>query len=44
VAVIRGEQGHPAPGPDFVVEPKDTLVVVGTSEGIKATSEILTSG
>lgn len=44
VAVIRGEQGYPAPGPDFVIEAKDTLVVVGTSEGIKGTSEILTAG
>ena len=44
VAVIRGEQGFPAPGPDFVLEPKDTLVVVGTAEGINGATEILASG
>lgn len=44
VAVIRGDQGHPAPGPDFRVEAADTLVVVGTTEGIKTVNEILTAG
>ena len=44
VAVIRGERAHPAPGPDFHIETGDTLVVVGTSEGIKAVAEILTAG
>lgn len=44
VAVIRGDQAHPAPGPDFRVETSDTLVVVGTPEGIKSVSEILTVG
>lgn len=44
VAVIRGEQAHPAPGPEFHIEAGDTLVVVGTSEGIKAVEEILTAG
>ena len=44
VAVIRGDQAHPAPGPEFHVEAHDTLVVVGTSEGIKSVTEILTAG
>lgn len=44
VAVIRGDQGHPAPGPAFRVEAADTLVVVGTTEGIKTVNEILTAG
>lgn len=44
VAVIRGERAHPAPGPDFHIEAGDTLVVVGTSEGVKAAAEILTAG
>jgi len=44
VAVIRGEEPHPAPGPDFHIEASDTLVVVGTSEGIKSVDEILTAG
>lgn len=44
VAVIRGEQAHPAPGPDFLIEADDALVVVGTLEGIKSATEILTAG
>lgn len=44
VAVIRGEEAHPAPGPDFRIEPSDVLVVVGTPEGIKTVDEILTAG
>ena len=44
VAVIRGERAHPAPGPEFRIQGGDTLVVVGTSEGIKAAAEILTAG
>ena len=44
VAVIRGEQAHPAPGPEFRIEANDTLVVVGTPEGIKSVTEILTAG
>jgi TrkA domain protein len=44
VAVIRGDQAHPAPEPSFRIEAADTLVVVGTSEGIKSVDEILTVG
>lgn len=44
VAVIRGEQAFPAPGPEFMVDAHDTLVVVGTPEGIKAVNDILTAG
>lgn len=44
VAVIRGDQPHPAPGPDFLIEASDTLVVVGTPEGIRSVNEILTGG
>ena len=44
VAVIRGERAHPAPGPEFRIQRGDTLVVVGTSEGIKAVAEILSGG
>jgi TrkA domain protein len=42
--VIRGEKAHPAPGPEFRIAPGDTLVVVGTLEGIKDVDEILTAG
>ena len=44
VAVIRGDEPHPAPGPDFHLEASDTLVVVGTPGGIKGVDEILTEG
>ncbi|MGQ0848037.1 MAG: cation:proton antiporter regulatory subunit [Actinomycetota bacterium] len=44
VAVIRGDEPHPAPGPDFHLKASDTLVVVGTPEGIKSVDEILTAG
>lgn len=35
VAVIREEETVPSPTPDFRIEAGDTLVVVGTPEGIK---------
>jgi TrkA domain protein len=44
VAVIRGDLAHPAPGPGFGVQAHDTLVVVGTSDGIRTVDEILTAG
>ena len=44
VAVIRGDEAYPAPGPEFHIEASDTLVVVGTPEGINTVREILTAG
>jgi len=44
VAVLRGNQTFPSPEPDFQVEPGDTLVLVGTPEGIEQTQEILRNG
>jgi TrkA domain protein len=44
VAIIRGETGHPAPGPQFEMLAGDTLVVVGTPEGIEQVEEILSVG
>lgn len=44
VAVIRGDEHFPAPGPEFRVETGDTLVVVGTPEGIETVGEILAHG
>lgn len=41
VAVIRGEQSFPSPGPSFAFEPGDTIVAVGTLEGIKGLQGIL---
>jgi TrkA domain protein len=36
VAVLRGDQAFPAPGPDHPLEAGDTLLVVGTPRGIEA--------
>jgi TrkA domain protein len=44
VAVLRGDQAFPAPGPDFDLEGGDTLVVVGTPRGIEDLVVLLRSG
>jgi TrkA domain protein len=41
VAVLRGEMTYPAPGPEFRIEPGDTLVVVGTPEGIATATGVV---
>lgn len=44
VAVLRGEQAIPAPGPELGLEPGDYLVVVGTTRGIEEVVELLHRG
>jgi TrkA domain protein len=44
VAVVRGNETVPAPGPDFTLEPGDTAVVVGTPEGIERLAALLHEG
>jgi TrkA domain protein len=44
VAVLRGDQAIPAPGPDLRIDPGDYLVVVGTTRGIEAVVELLHRG
>jgi len=44
VAALRGEVTHPAPGPEFRIEAGDTLVVVGTPEGIAAATTVVRGG
>ena len=41
VAVIRGDTTVPAPEPDFVFEPHDVVVAVGTDEGLATLRSIL---
>lgn len=41
VAIFRAEQAIPAPEPSFVVQAADTLVVVGTPEGLQQTYALL---
>ena len=43
VAILRGDGAIPAPAPDEVLEPGDTLVVVGTAQGIKELTKLLGS-
>ncbi|KAA5827168.1 TrkA C-terminal domain-containing protein [Saccharopolyspora hirsuta] len=44
VAVVRDGTVHPSPRPDFAFAGGDLVVVVGTSEGLRAASEILEKG
>lgn len=41
VAVIRGSETEAAPGPEFVLQPDDVVVAVGTSEGLEQLREVL---
>lgn len=41
VAVVRGEQVHAAPRPDFVLQAADVVVMVGTPDGCRAAGELL---
>ena len=41
VAVVRGDQTLPAPGPDVVLEAGDVLVAVGTPEGLRQLRDLL---
>jgi TrkA domain protein len=43
VAILRNDGAIPAPAPDAGLEPGDTLVVVGTAQGIKELSKLLGS-
>jgi TrkA domain protein len=43
VAILRGEEAFPAPGPGFVMEAGDTLLVVGTPRGIEDLAILLRS-
>lgn len=42
VAVVRGGEPVPAPGPEFVFEADDVVVAVGTGEGLAALRRLLT--
>ncbi|MEU3599070.1 TrkA C-terminal domain-containing protein [Streptomyces sp. NPDC006798] len=44
VAVLRRTGAHPSPGPDFRFALGDTLVAVGTREGVDALTEIIAEG
>lgn len=44
VAIVRGEEAVPAPGPEHQLESGDYLVVVGTARGVEQTVELLRAG
>jgi TrkA domain protein len=44
VAVVRGEDVHASPRPDFRLAGGDVLLVVGTDEGVEAVRRILAEG
>ena len=44
IAVLRGEQPYPAPGPEFRMEAGDVLVVIGTPDGIGSAATLLRTG
>jgi TrkA domain protein len=44
VAIVRGEEAVPAPGPDVPIEDGDFLVVVGTARGVEAAVSLLRLG
>ncbi|MFF8597193.1 cation:proton antiporter regulatory subunit [Streptomyces sp. NPDC015220] len=41
VAVLRLAEAIPSPGPDFRLAGGDTLIVIGTHEGVQAAADIL---
>jgi K+:H+ antiporter subunit KhtT len=43
VAILRGDRAIPAPSPQERLAAGDTLVVVGTAQGVKALSDLLGS-
>lgn len=44
VAIVRGENAVPAPGPEQALESGDYLVVVGTARGVEQAVELLRAG
>lgn len=44
VAIVRGEEAVPAPGPDERIDGGDYLVVVGTAQGVEQAVELLRAG
>jgi TrkA domain protein len=44
VAVVHDNEPIPAPGPELVLHPGDTAILVGTADGIAAATRLLESG
>lgn len=41
VAVLRGEESHPGPGPGFELMAGDTVLLTGSAEGVEAARRII---
>ena len=41
VAVLRGNQSHPGPGPDFEILAGDTVLITGSVDGVNAARRII---
>ncbi len=41
VAVLRNDETYPSPDPEFRIQPGDTVVVVGTLDGIRKTFDLM---
>jgi len=41
VAVLREQEAHPAPDPDFRLETEDVVLVVGTTAGVASARQLL---
>lgn len=44
IAILRGEETVPSPGPDTHIQREDTIVAVGTPDGLQAAIEIFETG
>ncbi len=44
VAIVRGEEAVPAPGPQETIQSGDYLVVVGTARGVEQAVELMRAG
>ncbi|WP_061961362.1 cation:proton antiporter regulatory subunit [Demequina flava] len=42
VAIIRGETGLPGPGPEFLLEAGDTVLIMGSAKAVSQATRILT--
>jgi TrkA domain protein len=42
VAILRGDQSHPGPGPDFSLLPGDIVLITGSAEGVDKARHIIT--
>lgn len=42
VAILRGDQSHPGPGPEFQILAGDTVLITGSADGVHKARQIIT--